>query len=277
MARRIHSAICLARVGVHIAYGLSIATAVYPVVAETHRRWLQQRWSRHLLDMLGLRLELPEPASQRQESPLHGLMVANHVSWLDVFVICSLAPATFVCKSEVRRWPLIGSLCAKTGTVFLERGNKFAAQRTNQALAEKLRQGERVALFPEGTTGEGRALLPFHAALLQSAIDAGTQIQPLAIRYRDARGNRAIAANYCGETSFWQSLCAIAAAPGMTASISILDPVASGCGSRKELAEQVHALIRLSLEQPVMRSRDLVQDKDRNGDEQLELVGEAQG
>jgi len=202
-------------------------------------------------------------------------MVANHVSWVDVFVICSLAPATFVCKSEVRRWPLIGSLCAKTGTVFLERGNKFAAQRTHRALAGKLRQGERVALFPEGTTGEGKALLPFRAALLQSAIDAGTQIQPLAIRYLDARRNHATAANYCGDTSFWQSLCAIAAAPGMIAGISILEPVATTRGTRKELAEQTHALIRLSLEQPAIRPRDVVQDENRIVQEQLLFIGDS--
>jgi len=273
MIRRIRAGVCLGRVGVHIVYGLGIASAVYPFVAATRRHWLQQRWSQHLLDILGLRLEVFGPAAPYQGSPIHGLMVANHVSWVDVFVISSVVPATFVCKSEVRHWPLIGSLCARTGTVFLERGSKFAAQRTHQTLTGKLRQGASIALFPEGTTGEGKALLPFRAALLQSAIDARTQVQPLAIRYLDARGNHAIAANYCGDTSFWESLCAIAAAPGMTARISILEPVAAA-GSRKELAEQAQASIRLCLEQPVIRSRYMPEDGSRIAGEQLLLVAD---
>ncbi|TRZ97279.1 MAG: 1-acyl-sn-glycerol-3-phosphate acyltransferase [Rhodocyclaceae bacterium] len=277
MIRYVRAGTCLARVGVHIAYGLSIATVVYPFVAEARRRRLQQRWSRHLLDILGLHLEVSGATPPTRGNALHGLMVANHVSWVDVFVISSLVPATFVCKSEVRRWPLIGTLCAKTGTVFLERGSKFAAQRTHQALTGKLKQGESVALFPEGTTGEGKELLPFRAALLQAAIDAGTRIQPLAIRYLDARGNHATAANYCGATSFWESLCAIAAAPGMTASIRILEPVASACGSRKELAELTHTSIRLCLEKPVLRSCHDAQDENRFEVVQLSLVEEGQG
>ncbi|MFA6311137.1 MAG: lysophospholipid acyltransferase family protein [Sterolibacterium sp.] len=266
----------LARVGVHLVWGWSLATALYPFLAQPSRRGLQRRWSRDLLDMLGLRLEISGPAAPARDDDgaIQGLLVANHVSWLDVFVISSLAPATFVCKSEVRHWPLIGSLCANTGTVFLERGSKFAAQRTHQALAEKLRQGEQVALFPEGTTGEGRALMPFRAALLQSAIDAGSPVQPLAIRYLNGRGDRAEAANYCGETSFWQSLCSIAAAPALVASISILEPLATLSASRKDLAEKTHAAIRKSLERQASRPRHLDRDEQRSDDEQLVLIGQ---
>lgn len=276
MIRRIRCVGRLARVGVHLGYGWCLATACYPFLAQAGRRKLQQRWSRDLLDILGLRLEVSGSASlvTSTDNSIHGLMVANHVSWLDVFVISSLAPATFVCKSEVRRWPLIGELCAKTGTVFLERGSKFAAQRTHQALAELLRQGEKVAIFPEGTTGDGRALLPFRAALMQSAIDAEASVQPLAIRYLDARGDQAAAANYCGETSFWQSLCSIAAVPAMTAGIAILEPLATTSITRKDLAEKTHASIRMSLEQPVVRPAMVAQDENGFGDEQLVLIAE---
>jgi len=142
MFRRIRCSGRLTRVGVHLVFGWCLATACYPFLAQTSRRKLQQRWSRDLLDMLGLRLEVSGPAAPDMSNGIHGLLVANHVSWLDVFVIGALAPATFVCKSEVRRWPLIGGLCAKTGTVFLERGSKFAAQRTHQVLARKLGRGE---------------------------------------------------------------------------------------------------------------------------------------
>ena len=274
MHRPIRSGTRLARVGVHIVYGLGISTALFPFIAAAQRRWLQQRWSRHLLEMLDLRLELSSPVAADRGSAGRKMIVANHVSWIDVFVISSLVPATFVCKSEVRRWPLIGNLCAGTGTVFLERGNKFAAQRTQLALTEKLRQGDCVALFPEGTTGEGMALLPFRGALLQSAIDAAAPIQPMAIRYLDGRGNPSSAANYCGETSFWQSLCAIAAAPALTASVNILELVASADGSRKDLAERAHALIRTAVERPANRLHGVVEDQERDAAGDLQLAGQ---
>lgn len=277
MFRRIRCGGRLARVGVHLVYGLSLATACYPFIARASRCRLQQRWSHDLLDMLGLRLEVSGSATPGMSNAIHGLLVANHVSWLDVFVISALAPATFVCKSEVRRWPLIGGLCAKTGTVFLARGSKFAAQRTHQALAAKLRQGEPVAIFPEGTTTEGKTPLPFRAALMQSAIDAGTPIQPLAIRYLDKHGDPAAAANYCGATSFWQSLCGIAGTSDMTASIAILEPVATASVSRKELAGTTHALIRLSLEQPAIKPGNVMRYEHRIEEEPLILAGDLRG
>lgn len=277
MIRRIRCGGRLARVGVHLAYGWCLAMACYPFLVPARRGKLQRRWSRELLAVLGLRLEVSGPASSGMSNAIQGLMVANHVSWLDVFVISALAPATFVCKSEVRRWPLIGSLCARAGTVFLERGSAFAAQRIHRILAGKLKQGEAVAIFPEGTTTEGKAPLPFRAALMQSAIDAGAPLQPLAIRYLDKRGDPAAAANYCGETSFWQSLCGIAGASGMTASIAILEPVATAAVSRRELAGTTRALIRLSLEQPAIKPGNAMRHEYRSGEEQLILAGDFRG
>jgi len=234
---RIRDALRLAGVAQHLAYGLCVATLLYPLLSPASRRRLQQRWSRRLLAILGVRLEVSGAAA------LHGLLVANHISWLDVFVISSIAPATFVCKSEVRRWPLIGLLCARTGTVFLERGSRSAARQVNRTLAGKLRNGEPVVVFPEGTTSAGASLLAFRAALLQSAIDAETHVQPLALRYRDGQGMTAVAAAYCGETSFWQSLRAIASAPEITASIDILEKLPSAAQTRRNLCEQAHAVI----------------------------------
>lgn len=243
MLVRSRSAMRLAGVALHLAYGLCVATALYPLLSLSSRRQLQQRWSQRLLAILGVRLEVSGAAA------INGLLVANHISWLDVFVISAIAPATFVCKSEVRNWPLIGLLCARTDTVFLERGSRSAAQRVNRTLAGKLRNGEQVAVFPEGTTSAGASLLAFRAALLQSAIDAQIHVQPLALRYRDALGLNAAAAAYCGETTFWQSLCAISSAPRITASVEILEKLATADRTRRELCEQAHALIGSCLEQ----------------------------
>lgn len=224
-------------VGVHIASGLITVSSIYPWVSVQTRRSLQQNWSHRLLSILGVCLEVSGP-------PVAGnFLLSNHISWLDIFVINAIAETTFVSKSDVRDWPLIGLLCARTGTVFLERGNRSAAMRVNQTLVEKLGDGERVALFPEGTTSDGVALLPFRAALLQSAIEAGSTVQPFALRYLDAQGRNATSFAYCGETTFWQSLCSIAAANGVYANITILDRIATFGVTRRELAERSQAAI----------------------------------
>lgn len=241
------SAICLIRVGLHLAFGLTLATFILPFLTRVSRRELQRHWSRELLGILGMQLEVAGADRTVREVIAGELLVANHVSWLDVFVINSLAPATFVCKSEVRRWPVIGTLCARTGTIFLDRSSKFAAQRTLGVLAERLRLGERVALFPEGTTGDGSHLLPFHPALLQSAVVSGAPIQPVAIRYLDSSGKPSDAANYCGETSFWQSLRAIASTPGIVSRLTVLEQIPSTNNTRKELTEKAHGAIRRCL------------------------------
>lgn len=244
MVKRVRTALRLARVAQHLAYGLFVAAAVFPFVSQTSRRSFQQHWSQCLLAILEVRLAVAGRDCN------NGLVVSNHISWLDVFVISSIAPASFVCKSEVRNWPLVGLLCAKTDTVFLERGSRSAAHRVSQNLAGKLRSGERVAVFPEGTTSEGHSLLPFRGALLQSAIAAGSLVQPLALRYLDAQGRKATAASFCGETTLWQSLCAIASSPGLIASIEMLETIPAADRTRKELCHKAHALISSCLERP---------------------------
>src|SRR5690606_26195244 len=107
----------------------------------------------------------------------------------------------FVSKDDVRKWPLIGWLCARTDTVFLERGSRVAAQRARENLVEALHRGKRVALFPEGTTTRGDTVLPFHSALLQAAIDAGTPVTPVVLRYRSGDGSPSIAPAYVDDIS----------------------------------------------------------------------------
>jgi len=243
MAGRILTVIRLARVAHHLIYGLCVGTAVYPFISRPSRRRIQQRWSQRLLSILGVRLP---PVGQDCGS---GLLVANHISWLDVFAISSLAPASFVCKSEVRDWPLIGLLCERTDTIFIERASRSAALRVSQTLAGKLREGDRIAVFPEGSTSEGATLLPFRGALLHSAILSESLVQPLALRYLDTQGRTTTVPAYCGETTFWQSLCAIASAPGMTASIEMLETITAQ--TRKDFCEKAHAQIKTCLERPL--------------------------
>ncbi len=159
------------RLALHIGYGLTLAVA-YPWFAASLRRRILQHWSAGLLHIFNVRIAIAN------DDPLHrlrhGLIVTNHISWLDVFVLNAVVPMRFVAKSEVRRWPVIGWLCARAQTLFIERGNARSAARINVHLVELLQREECLAVFPEGTTTDGTQVAHFHSSLLQPAIDAGT-------------------------------------------------------------------------------------------------------
>lgn len=252
----------LSRVAVHLGYGAGVAAAVFPLVSTDRRRWLKRRWSRQLVGMLGLRLEF-DGAPQ----PLQGLVVANHISWLDVFVINALHPVAFVAKDDVLDWPLIGWLAARNDTAFLARGSRRAAHAVGQRVTGMLAAGVPVAVFPEGTTTEGDGVLPFRGALLQGAVDAGSAIQPLALRYV-ADGRRSLAAAYCGDTSLATSLWRIAAASRLTVVCARLDPLDARAGDRRELAARCAAMVAAALdsaEQDQAPGRDDVHQGDEYG------------
>ena len=107
------------------------------------------------------------------------MFVLNHVSWLDIFLLDAVLPVTFVAKSEIGDWPLVGTLVTHAGTLYIERGSKSAARRTSERVAEALREQRPVAIFPEGTTSHGESVQRFHAALFQPAVDTASTIVPV--------------------------------------------------------------------------------------------------
>ncbi|MBK9594310.1 MAG: 1-acyl-sn-glycerol-3-phosphate acyltransferase [Rhodocyclales bacterium] len=232
----------LVRVGLHLGYGLAVAAVVYPLAGRPAQLKLKQRWSRQLLGMLGVRLQ-----AKATPLPSATLLVANHISWLDIYVINALAPAAFICKADVRSWPFIGWLCERTETVFMPRGSRNAAKQAGEIVALRLRQGWRVAVFPEGTTSDGGEVLPFHGALLQGAMDASCRVQPLALRYLDGDGRLSTAPAYCGDTTLLQSLRRIAAAPRLHVRLDVLPPLDGHGAERRALAATAWRAIRHSL------------------------------
>jgi 1-acyl-sn-glycerol-3-phosphate acyltransferase len=192
--------------------------------------------------MLGLRLD-----KVGSGGTVRGMLVANHISWLDIYVINTLVPAAFVAKDDVRDWPLIGWLCANTDTIFLARGSRAAAQDARERIVAGLRAGTPVAVFPEGTTTGGERLLPFHGALFQGAIDAGAPVVPLALRYLAPDGLPSRAPAYDGDITLWQSLLAIARADGLTAQLRVLAPLPSADLDRRHLAARCHRSIAFHL------------------------------
>lgn len=239
---RLLAGVRLARVGLHLAYGMATVGVIYPWARRPLRLWLKRRWSRQLLDILGLRLE-----GDARHWPASGLVVANHISWLDIFVLNAMAPSAFVSKAEVRGWPGIGWLCERTETVFLPRGSRSAARVAGALISQRLAAGWRVAVFPEGTTGNGSSLLPFHGALFQAAVATGSAVQPVALRYRDDRGQRSEAPVYCGDTSLVQSLYRIAATSGLRARVETLPALSAAGQDRRALAAAARGAIGAAL------------------------------
>lgn len=210
MIRKLIALLRAVRLALHIAYGLTMAVA-YPRLPAGMRRHILQNWSAGLLDIFNVKVDIAA------DDPLHclrgGLIVTNHISWLDVFVLNAIVPMRFVAKSEVRRWPAIGWLCARAQTLFIERGKARAAARMNVHLVELLQRGECLAIFPEGTTTDGAQVAHFHSSLLQPAIDAAAKVHPIAIRYHDGSGARSTAAAYIDELSFGASMWNILTTP----------------------------------------------------------------
>lgn len=203
-------------------------------------------WSAGLLRRLGVRQVV-----QGQFRPGAKLVVGNHVSWIDIMAINAAEPSCFVSKAEVGRWPVVGPMVVLAGTILLERARRRDAMRVMGLLAQSLKDGRTAAVFPEGTTGNGHDLLGFHGNLLQSAIDADVPVQPVALRYSDARHAISPAAAYVGDISLLQSLWWVACARGMTVHLTVLAPQRVTHADRRALAESLRSDIDRCLKESI--------------------------
>lgn len=239
-------AIRLFRVLLHLLRGLATCAIVFPLLDAGGRQARVRTWSIKLLQLCKVEVKVLH-AHDVQEAQ-RAFIVANHVSWLDIFVINSLHPCRFVAKSDIRNWPLIGWLCEQAGTIFISRGKLRDVRRIYQGLVTSLHAGEHVAFFPEGTTAAQGTLLPFHSNLFEAAIEADVPVQPFALKYLDAQGGLHPAANFIGEMTFVQSLQTILCAGGMKAELIVLPAIPTGAAShRRELADAARAAIEAAL------------------------------
>jgi 1-acyl-sn-glycerol-3-phosphate acyltransferase len=227
---------------VHVLAGAWVCALVFPFLKAPQRLQRVGRWCARMLELLGVQLHAsgtPRPGAT--------LLVANHVSWLDILAINAVAPARFVSKADVRAWPLLGWLVACGGTLFIERERKRDALRVVHQVAQALEAGDRVAVFPEGTTSDGHGLLPFHANLLQAAIATETPVQPIALRFSDASQPVSAAAAYVGDTSLLQSLWWVVTARGLQAHVQWLPALGSRHLDRRALADRLRGDIAQTL------------------------------
>lgn len=229
------------RLAVHLAKAAAIAGAVYPFLAQDNRRHKLQRWSAQMVTVMGARLTV------RGTPPVHNgapfMIVANHVSWLDIFAINAAVPMRFVAKSEVRAWPLIGWLCARADTLFIERGRRRDLARIDDEIAAALRAGGGMGIFLEGTTTDGSVVLPFHSSLLRPAQLADAVIYPVAIRYCHADGALCSEPAYDGDKTLWDTLKAMSTLREFQVHVHFLPPMAVAGVHRRELAQRAHAAV----------------------------------
>lgn len=227
--------------------GALVSLTVFPLCADRSRLRLKQTWSASLLDALGVEVE----ADLAHAAP-GALLVANHISWIDIYVINAALPAAFVSKEEVRHWPLIGWLASKNDTIFLRRGSRGHAKIINQQVADVLAQGKHVAVFPEGTTSDGRSLLHFHAALLQPALAAGRPVLPVAISYWEVDGQRSLAPRYDGDISLGQCTRAILGRRRLIARLVTTPLLGLNGEDRKQVAAKAREAIALGAGLPLV-------------------------
>ncbi|KAF1049765.1 lysophospholipid acyltransferase family protein [Xylophilus sp.] len=236
--RHLIAATRLVRVLAHILHGIWIIHTRLARMSEAEHQAAVRHWARGFLHRAGITLRVAgePPAGQA------GLIVANHISWLDIPTLHAAHYCRFISKSDVKGWPLLGTLSDAAGTLYLERTSRRDAARVVQGMAERLRAGDLLAVFPEGTTGDGRTLLPFHANLLQSAIEADAPVVPVALRFADGRtGATSFAPSYTGDEVLIGSLWRTLGASSIVAVVRYGTPQRAQGRDRRAWAQDLHA------------------------------------
>ena len=210
---------------------------VMPFIEQRRRRasrvrWLH-RWCRVACWVLGINVQASG------QLPRSGLLVSNHLSYLDIIVISSLTPCVFVAKSDVANWPLFGWLARAGGTIFADRRRRLAAPAAADEITDAINEGHLVVLYPEGTSSDGATVLPFKSALLEPAVHSHCGIYPAAIDYDLANGSVADEICYWRDMTLVPHLLNLFTKRGITASFTVSSPV-DRYSHRKELACELH-------------------------------------
>ena len=216
---------------------LNPLAARIPVAGTSLEKFMVRWWSGMLVRVFGFRL-------RRFGEPLPGavLHVANHVSWLDIGLMHSQRPLSFVAKSEIAGWPFVGWLSARAGTIFHRRGSADSLNVVMGRVVDRLRAGEPVGVFPEGGSGYGDKVGTFHARIFQTALDANVPVQPVALLYgRDGRQDPRVPFR-AGE-SFFANVLRLLGGPSLDAEVHFLEPVPAMPDARRRMAEESRARI----------------------------------
>lgn len=237
----LHALAKFLRVLAWVFYGYFQVRRVFPTLSDDQQARAVEVWARRMLAIIGIEVRVHGHPAQ---GPV--LMAANHISWLDILVMHAACHCRFVAKSEIRSWPLVGALTTGGGSLYIERGSRNDAMRVVHQMAKALREGQVLAAFPEGRTGDGITLLPFHANLLQAAISAEAPIQPIALKFMDAHTQTISLAPCYREddtllSSLWRTLCA----PPLLAHVRYGDKQFADGRSRRLWGQDLQATVAL--------------------------------
>lgn len=236
-------AIAKLRLVLHLLHGVWIVAVRFPRMSEASKSEINRVWSNKMLRLVGMRLVVHHDERRID----HGaLVVGNHVSWLDIYVINAWRPTPFVSKAEVRQWPVVGWLAHRLDTIFIHREKRRDAQRAMHEMAARLERGGVVCVFPEGTTSDGLGLLPFHANLLQAAVSAGCAVQPICLMYEDSEGRQSTVPAYIHEISLGQSVDAVLRRGPFTAHLYVGSAIPA-MGDRRALSAKAREAVAAGL------------------------------
>ena len=228
----------LPALALHIGLGLPLTLLmINPLSArlslrgESLDQWAIRLWSRIMVRIFGWQV-------RRYGTPLPGaaLFVANHVSWIDITLMHSQRVVGFVAKSEIARWPLIGWVASRGGTIYHHRGDNDSLHGVMHQMVLRLQAGRAVGVFPEGGTSAGDSIRVFHARIFQPAVLAGVPAQPVALKYGAKGSAQTIVAFAPGEQflpNFWRLL----GEPSRVAEVHFLEPVAASEDGRRRMAD----------------------------------------
>jgi 1-acyl-sn-glycerol-3-phosphate acyltransferase len=240
---------CLTRIGrgIRLIGKLSEAFVlvwlVFPYIESSRQDSIIERWCRNVLDILDIRMIVQGQAPPGRVQAV--LFVANHISWMDILLLNACQRVRFVAKEEVRSWPFIGWIAARTGTLFLRRTSTHQLARVMKSTAASLRRGDCIAIFPEGTTTDGSSVQAFHSGLFESAIEAKSLIWPIGISYRRLNGTLDTDIAFLGSESLISSVLNVLSRPTTQARLWFSSPLGSSVGDHRRLT----ALCRSAVEQ----------------------------
>lgn len=205
-----------------------------PPPPQTDEQWaLVRKWHRVGLGIVGVRVHIH---GERAERPV--LFVSNHISWIDICALLTVIDAGFVGKAELGKWPGLGLLIVRGGTIFIERGGRDAAANANMEMARRLEAGGSAAVFPEATTTRGGdAMRRFHPRLFEAARKTGARVQPIAITYDNP------VAPYVDNDHFLQHFWRLLAEPSVNCHIHLLPPIETAGRDRRSIATEAEAAI----------------------------------
>jgi len=230
---------------VHILLGTPVTVLAHyrpfrniPVGDKTLVEVVSQWWSRMTCRIFGLRI-----AVRGEKLPGPQLFAANHISWIDIPLMHSFVSMGFVSKAEIEKWPVIGFLARVGGTVFHHRGNHDSASGVAAMMSQRLVEGGNVAIFPEGGILPGDHIKRFHGRMFAAAIETGSPVQPVMLRYvRDGKHDHAM--SFLPGEHFVANFFRLMRQAPCTAEVVLLQRLDSSGKQRRPLAGEAEALVR---------------------------------